>query len=128
MKPLRELRTLTDAPPSTSLGGPLTGTAGKSPKLASKLRPYKAETSAGGDIYDMKPVTLPSPKAGPAASPGGKLYPPHLVHHHHFGWQGPPSEAPVASDRSRANKKYGHAMGYCEEIQTKHSLHCAKDA
>ena len=51
--------------------------------------------------------------------------PPHLVHHHHFGWQHSQNdqERIVGTLSNRESyRKYGDAMSYCQLINTKHSL------
>lgn len=51
--------------------------------------------------------------------------PPHLVHHHHFGWQRSQNdqERIVGTLSTRESyRKYGDAMSYCQLINTKHSL------
>lgn len=67
-------------------------------------------------------------KEGTAALGSGKAFlslPPHLVHHHHFGWQHSQNnqERIVGTLSNRESyRKYGDAMSYCQLINTKHSL------
>lgn len=103
---------------------------------------------SGGNIEDLHtlkptPLTLARTISGDAHAPDSikkqynlnpptpdsmrdfavKAQPPHRVHHHNFGWQGPQPQVPVAYTTSgpawRPNVEYGAAQGFNQTIHSK---------
>ncbi len=126
-KSLKSLKTLTRLPDDPALaggrGGEDLGSAYKripdaSALLASTSGPIDLSTKDG--IWDMTTSSADVSRDGPKQS-----LPPHMIHHHHFGWQ------PSQNDQQRllgtllnrdSYRRYGDALSYCQQIHTKHSL------
>ncbi|GMH45157.1 hypothetical protein BSKO_13114 [Bryopsis sp. KO-2023] len=62
-----------------------------------------------------EPTTLRDERASEAH------YPPHFVHHHHFGWKPPTAQTVIGVPGSRIGyRRSGEAMKCCQEITSKH--------
>mmetsp|Transcript_40334 Transcript_40334/g.48880 ORF Transcript_40334/g.48880 Transcript_40334/m.48880 type:complete len:154 (+) Transcript_40334:220-681(+) len=90
-------------------------------RLASQTRAATEAVQKFSDdpIYDMSTPKLLKPVPQ-------KPQPPHMVHHHHFGWGGPQVEKDI-NDRPQAHDtvtyhKYGDALSYCQDIHSKSHL------
>ncbi|KAK3239294.1 hypothetical protein CYMTET_50768 [Cymbomonas tetramitiformis] len=89
-------------------------------KLSQQTRDAQeaAKKSNEDPIYDMSTPKLQRKEIGPKGA-----YPPHLTHHHHFGWGGPIEEQDLGDDGSTVSyHKYGNAVGYCENIHSTSAL------
>ena len=87
------------------------------PQRLSDLRRLSKSTSLTQEIENVHYESPPSVISKPSRE--GAL-PPHMVHHHHFGWGKPQKELPIAhKDGKKIYHKYGDALGYCQNISNK---------
>ncbi|QDZ24699.1 hypothetical protein HOP50_14g72350 [Chloropicon primus] len=131
-KSLRELRELTKTNESESYKR----IPDSADFLASTSGPLDVSNTSG-DLFGDKTWAAGQQVGPPPPGPGSEetlskeerkdflSLPPHLVHHHHFGWQHSQNdqERIVGTLSNRESyRKYGDAMSYCQLINTKHSL------
>ncbi|XRA97266.1 hypothetical protein NFJ02_03g101420 [Pycnococcus provasolii] len=92
-----------------------------------KPTPLTLARTISGDAHApdsiKKQYNLNPPTPGSMRDFAVKAQPPHRVHHHNFGWQGPQPQVPVAYTTSgpawRPNVEYGAAQGFNQTIHSK---------